>query len=166
MWIFEEKTQMTGFWWIILLVFLATIAPLVLAYVFGDLSSFAEIKPLLSIVLILDVALFGFLLGIMRYLVVRFDEKTLEFGFHPFVVKVPFDKIQSIRIKKYSFWQTGGFGIRLGANRRWNYVARTGWFVEVDWAENKRHGFSITDCEAFYGGIKDFLGDRASLEEG
>jgi hypothetical protein len=161
MWLFEEKQQLAGFWWII--TFLVVIPVIVLWLSISSTTNvIEELTVTVWIVIIMDIIIVTTLISIFRFLHVRMDEEHLEFGYPPFIVKIPLSQIQSVRLVSYNFWNTGGYGVRLGHGKRWCYIARLGPAIEIDWGKGRKHAFSIDDHESLAVVLSDFLRDRLS----
>lgn len=163
MWIFEEKQQLTGFWWIIAFVLINTSIIIWLPFILSP-GYVLKLSTVIWIVIIVDLIILILVITIFRFLHVRMDEEHIEFGYTPFIVKILFDQIRTARLVKHTFWQTGGFGVRLDQGKRWCYTARLGPTIEIDWDKQRRHAFSIFDHERLAVALKDFLGDRFSNE--
>ncbi len=162
MWLFEEKQQMAGFVWVIILILAITIAAVVIPFIFVP-EDISELKVVIPFVLTIDIVIIFVLTYFFRFLYVRADEEKLEFGFRPFIVSIPFDQIKSARLVEYGLWRAGGLGIRLGRGGRWNYIAKIGRMVEVDWGDNKKHGFSIRNHEELSRVFRDYVGDKFTI---
>jgi hypothetical protein len=87
-------------------------------------------------------------LAIFHKMTIRLDSQTLRFGFAPFVVKVPLEKITRVAVAKYGIGKTWGLGIRLTFGGRFVYNTFWGDAIEVDWA-GRKHAFSIHEPEKF-----------------
>lgn len=150
---------MAGFVWVIILILAITIAAAVIPFLFVP-EDISELKVVIPFVLTIDFVIIFVLSYFFRFLYVRADEEKLEFGFRPFIVKIPYDQIKSARFVNYGFWKAGGLGIRLGQGGRWNYIAKIGHMIEIDWGENKKHGFSIRNHEELSQILHDYLKDK------
>ncbi len=159
MWIFEEKQQLSGFWWIIILIVVISLASIFIPFLI-DNSNAEIITQIIWITVIVDLLVIIMITKIFRFLIIQADDNELRFGFPPFVVKIPYDQIKSATLLKYNFWQAGGIGIRLGKGRRWNYIARIGYAVEINWGEKKKHAFSISNHEELSKVLSDFLREK------
>jgi hypothetical protein len=159
MWIFEEKQQLSGFWWIIILIVVISLASIFIPYLI-DNSNAEIITQIIWITVIVDLLVIIMITKIFRFLIIKADDSELRFGFPPFVVKIPYGQIQSATLLKYNFWQAGGIGIRFRKGRRWNYIAKIGYAVEINWGGKKKHAFSISNHEELSKVLSDFLREK------
>ncbi len=78
--------------------------------------------------------------------------ENLHYGFDQkdgvFSQTIDFDDIKTIRFIKRNHFQ-------IHFSKRTLYSAKTGYFVEIDWKENKIGGFSIINHKDFFEAIKD-----------
>ena len=142
--LFEEKQNGLALFMGIALVFTTLVSIIVL---YMAVTAGQNIVPALIPISITVVVLVSCLI-IFRKLVIKLDSKMLRFGFAPFTVKIPVEKINRIALTRAGIGKTWGLGIRLSFNGRFYYNTFWGSVIEVDFP-GKRYGFSIKDAPGF-----------------
>lgn len=102
----------------------------------------------------------GGTLAIFSKMVITLDQEMLRFGFAPFVIKVPIDKVTRIAPSKAGFGRTFGIGIRYMLDGRILYNTFWGSIIEVDFA-GRRYAFSCRNTERFMEAFKTLRPDIA-----
>lgn len=99
---------------------------------------------------------FAWILLVLIYQVLRYKREilnlfievneNLKYGFNQksgiFSQTIDFDDIKTIRLAKRNHFQ-------IHFSKRTLYCAKTGYFIEIDWNENKIGGFSIINHKVF-----------------
>lgn len=106
------------------------------------------------------LVILGVTLAIFSKMVVTLDGEMLRFGFPPFVIKVPVDKVTRIAQSKAGFGRTFGIGIRYMIDGRILYNTFWGNIIEVDFA-GRRYAFSCRNPEKFIEAFKTLRPDIA-----
>lgn len=107
----EQQSFFT--WWLALLLLLIAGASCVAAW--ASLGSEASIAALVGIGVMLAVTI---LLSSAR-LRIRIDEKGIHVKFAPLIIQEKtwrWEDIEEVYVRRYSLWDYGGWGYRLGAN--------------------------------------------------
>jgi hypothetical protein len=89
-------------------------------------------------------------------LYIRINDNNLSFGYSLFqgkwIIEIPYDEIKMIRFRKKGFWS-------IQFCKRYFFISRTGYVVEVDWKDKKQNGFSIIDHESFFKELRSKIDD-------
>lgn len=107
----EQQSFFT--WWLVLLLLLIAGASCFAAW--ASLGSEASIAALVGVGVVFAVAILLFSTRLRS----RIDEKGIHIKFGPFIIQEKtwrWEDIDEVYVRRYSLWDYGGWGYRLGAN--------------------------------------------------
>ncbi len=126
--LFEEKVPAMAVLPILLGFSVLMLLAVVIAPFFGYLQKIGpESQITLAILLLLDILV----LIAFNKLKIILTEEDFVFGFWFFRKKVALAMIDRVEVGEYSFKNYYGYGIRMGRDRSWGYVPRSGKGVKV-----------------------------------
>ena len=157
--IFYEEQSMKKY--LLYVAFFGVFVGWIFLHLNGSISSMWEYELVMiavTLVLMLILSPFVYMLvsKIYKQMVIRMNENYLSFGYLLFqgkwIIEIPYDEIEMIRFRKRGYWS-------IQLCKRYFFISKTGYVVEVDWKDKKQNGYSIIDHESFFKELRNKIDD-------